>query len=134
MTNKTIVLDFIRAWESLDVDAVVGYFAPDAIYHNMPMEPLVGVADIRAFVAPFLAGASRAEWQVHHIAETRTGVVLTERTDGFLVGGQWVRIRVMGSFELSDGRITAWRDYFDLEQFNAQMAKIAATQVQEEQS
>ena len=40
--------------------------------------------------------------------------MLTERVDKFLVKGQWIELPVMGTFEVSDGRIRAWRDYFDL--------------------
>lgn len=28
----------------------------------------------------------------------------------------------MGAFEVHDGRITAWRDYFDMKQFQDQLA------------
>ena len=27
----------------------------------------------------------------------------------------------MGTFEVADGKITAWRDYFDMNQFMSQM-------------
>jgi len=57
-----------------------------------------------------------AECFYHNIAETKTGNVLTERTDRFLIKGKWVEVPVMGAFELRDGKITAWRDYFDVNQ------------------
>ena len=51
------------------------------------------------------------------------GTVLTERTDRFLLkDGRWVELRVMGSFEVVDGQITAWRDYFDLGQWARALA------------
>lgn len=37
-------------------------------------------------------------------------------------GDPSVELPVMGAFELSDGKISAWRDYFDMAQFQAQMA------------
>ena len=58
---------------------------------------------------------------LHQIAENDHGVVLTERTDRFKVGGKWVELPVMGTFELRDGLITAWRDYFDMQQFTKQL-------------
>ncbi len=67
--------------------------------------------------------ASELEFIVHHIAETSSGTVLTERVDKFLIDGKWVELPVMGTFEFRDGKISAWRDYFDLEQFNKQMPK-----------
>jgi limonene-1,2-epoxide hydrolase len=40
--------------------------------------------------------------------------VLTERLDKFVLGGKTVELPVAGVFELKDGKITAWRDYFDM--------------------
>ena len=59
--------------------------------------------------------------EMHRIAEDKDGVVLTERTDRFLVGETWIEIPVMGTFELRDGKLSAWRDYFDLAQFQKQL-------------
>ena len=56
------------------------------------------------------------------IAESADGVGLTERTDRFLIAGKWIELPVMGAFELRDGKICAWRDYFDMAQFQRQMA------------
>ncbi len=47
--------------------------------------------------------------------------MLTERTDRFQIGEKWLELPVMGSFELADGKITAWRDYFDMAQFQSQL-------------
>ena len=45
-----------------------------------------------------------------------------ERVDRFLMNGRWVELKVMGAFELRDGKISAWRDYFDMGQFQSAMA------------
>jgi len=48
--------------------------------------------------------------------------VLTERIDRFTIGGKRVELPVMGAFEVaSDGKICAWRDYFDMQQFMKQL-------------
>jgi len=119
--NSATVVDFINAWMARDVDKVMSFVAPDCFYHNIPMEPAVGTEAIRALVKSFVDMASEVDWKIHHIAESDAGVVLTERTDGFLIGENWVRLPVMGTFELEDGKITAWRDYFDMAQFQNQM-------------
>ena len=122
MSDKTdLVLSFVAAWSVGDVDALMDYFAPDAIYHNIPVEPVKGAAEIRKTIEGFGNMSQETEWVVHQIAETEGGVVLTERTDRFKIGGKWVEIPVMGSFELHDGKITAWRDYFDMNQFTSQL-------------
>ena len=106
-----------NAWRS---DRIA--IAPDAVYHNVPVAPVRGTAAIRAVLQGFLGLASEVDWVVHHLAETPGGVVLTERTDRFRVQGRWIELPVMGAFEVRDGRIAAWRDYFDMKQFQDQLA------------
>ena len=122
MSNADTVTAFIDSWATRDIDAIMAYFADDAVYHNIPMDPPnEGVAAIRAVIEMFMAAPTRVEWEVHHQAETPEGVVLNERTDRFWIGDHQIALRVMGSFELADGKITAWRDYFDLNQYMAQV-------------
>ncbi len=40
-------------------------------------------------------------------------VVLTERVDVIGTAGAAMPVPVMGTFEVSDGKISHWRDYFD---------------------
>lgn len=110
---------FIAAWNRLDLEQVMAMMAADIVYHNIPMPPLHGIDAVRAFLGGMKADA--ADWTVHAIAE-RDGVVLTERTDRFLIDGKWVSVRVMGAFEFDRaGLIAAWRDYFDLAEFTSQL-------------
>jgi limonene-1,2-epoxide hydrolase len=69
----------------------------------------------------FMGMANEVEFVTRHLAETPDGVVLSERTDRFYMKDRWVELPVMGSFELRDGRICAWRDYFDMKQFQSQL-------------
>jgi limonene-1,2-epoxide hydrolase len=41
-------------------------------------------------------------------------VVLTERVGHFVCEGKTIHARVMGAFEVTGDKITAWRDYFDV--------------------
>jgi limonene-1,2-epoxide hydrolase len=41
-------------------------------------------------------------------------------------GSEAMAARVMGIFEVENGKITAWRDYFDLADFQKQMAAVQA--------
>lgn len=124
--NTALVLEFISAWNRNDVDAVMKFFSPDCIYHNIPMVPLHGTAAIRKGIEGFCGMSEEIEWVVHQVAENEAGVVLTERTDRFKIAGHWVEVPVMGSFEVHDGAIIAWRDYFDLQQFQSQVPKAGA--------
>jgi limonene-1,2-epoxide hydrolase len=122
IANAALVRDLIDAFNANDVDRVLGFFAADAVYHNMPVQPVTGTAAIRAVLVGFMGMASEIDWVLRHLAETQDGVVLTERLDRFLVRGRWIELPVMGAFEVRDGRITAWRDYFDMKQFQDQLA------------
>jgi limonene-1,2-epoxide hydrolase len=50
-------------------------------------------------------------------------VVMTERVDVFKLPDKSFELPVMGTFEVSDGKINTWRDYFDMNQFTSQMNK-----------
>ncbi len=120
------VLQLIDGFNQMDMDAIADCFTDDAVYHNMPMEPVVGRGNIRASLEPFVAGATKIQWDVLSIAENAQGHVLTERVDRFEIGGNWIAVEVMGICEVADGKITAWRDYFDLARFQQQMAGASA--------
>lgn len=121
--SKQLVLDFIEAWNRLDYDAIYAAMADNIFYHNIPMEPCEGIDAVRAFFDGSGMGSDGAEWIVHHIAADGD-TVLTERTDKFRINGQWIAIRVMGTFELENDKIIKWRDYFDLAEFQNQMASV----------
>jgi limonene-1,2-epoxide hydrolase len=116
-----VVTKFCAAWERVDIDELMGYFADDAVYHNIPIAPVVGKDAIRTTIAGFTGGVDKVEFVVKHIAAAG-GIVLTERDDIFTSPDRTISLPVMGTFEVVDGKITAWRDYFDLNQFMSQMA------------
>lgn len=120
-TPSDIVRDFCAAWARLDIDELLGYFAPDAVYHNIPVDPVVGVDAIRGMVQMFTTGVERIEFRVRNLA-AEGAVVLTERVDVFVLPHTTIELPVMGTFEVRDGKIAAWRDYFDLNQYMQQAA------------
>jgi limonene-1,2-epoxide hydrolase len=99
----------------------MSFFTEDCVYHNIPMAPVEGTAAIRGVIDGFAGMASEIEWVLHQVAENEHGTVLTERTDKFLVGEKWIALPVMGSFDFREGKISAWRDYFDMAQFQTQL-------------
>lgn len=122
MSNSALVEDFIGQWEARSIDGILARMTSDARYVNIGLNEAVGQDAIRAALTPFLAAAKSVRWTIHHIAETADGVVLTERTDVFELADRTISVPVMGVFELKDGLIRGWRDYFDLPGFQAQMA------------
>lgn len=111
--NETIVRDFIAAWSRLDVEEIVGFFAPDGVYHNMPMAPVAGRERLRGFIAAFLKDWSATDWEILTLIG-RGDMVVAERIDRTVAGGKPVDLPCCGVFQLEDGKIKVWRDYFDL--------------------
>lgn len=121
MDAKDIVSRFCAAAARRDVKELGAYFTDDAVYHNIPIAPVTGRDAIVATLEQFIAPATSVEFEMLAIASTGN-VVLTERIDRFVMNGKTIAIPVMGTFELTaDGKIKAWRDYFDMQQFMSQM-------------
>ncbi|MGA0839268.1 MAG: limonene-1,2-epoxide hydrolase family protein [Pseudomonadales bacterium] len=118
--NTALVMEFIDAWNRLDWDRVIGLLADNVVYHNIPMDKLEGKAAASAAILGMQPTA--VQWDVISIAENGNKV-LTERLDAFdLPNGKHLVVPVMGTFEIENGLIVAWRDYFDLATFMRQMA------------
>ena len=120
-SNTDIVRQFVADWSKNDVPTVMAYFTDDCVYHNIPMDPVQGTDAILATVNGFAGMSEEIQWDLLAIAESADGVVLTERVDKFKIAGNWIELPVMGTFELRDGKISAWRDYFDMNQFTSQV-------------
>lgn len=109
-----LVTEFCARWATPDPDELAGYFTEDAVYQNMPMQPVQGRQAIKEFIAGFLAAFDGIDFNVHRQASDGT-LVMNERTDVMRrQGGDPIPLPVMGVFEVQDGRIAAWRDYFDM--------------------
>lgn len=110
MNPEDIVLAFAAAWNALDHERIYALMADDIFYHNMPFKPVRGRDNVRAHLARWPVDS--CAWTITNIS-ARGGIVLTERVDRFTRGRDLVVIPVMGAFEVIDGRIAQWRDYFD---------------------
>ena len=120
-----VVRRFCAAWSNdAEVVELASFFADDAVYHNIPLTPVVGKEDIATNIASFIRpgppGVESIDFRVINIAADGE-VVLTERVDVFTVSDKSFELPVMGAFEVSDGKIKAWRDYFDVNQFTSKM-------------
>jgi limonene-1,2-epoxide hydrolase len=109
-----LVTEFCKLWASPDPDKLASYFTEDAVYQNIPMDPLQGRQAISDFIAGFNAAFDGIDFNVHRQVSDGT-VVMNERTDVMRRkdGGE-VPLPVMGVFEVRGGKIAAWRDYFDM--------------------
>lgn len=108
-----IVRAFLSHLEASELDAACALMADDIVYENVPFPPARGKRATERTLRGFMKVVDRFEVTMHNIA-ARDGVVLTERTD--VLSGPLVHldIWVCGTFEIRDGKITVWRDRFDL--------------------
>ncbi len=111
--NMALVRRFCEAWSRRNADDILDFFTEDGVYHNMPMQPLKGKAAIRPILDFIINPAQKIEFEITHMAAAGD-VVFTERVDRFAMGEKRVELPVAGVFEVRDGKIAAWRDYFDM--------------------
>ncbi len=118
---EAVVRTFCDAFDGRDAEALRPYFTDDVVYHNIPLDPAVGIDATIAFIEAFFGMCESMTIETVHIA-ARGDVVLTERIDTFTVGDVVAPLPVMGAFEVRDGRISVWRDDFDLGQITAMLS------------
>jgi limonene-1,2-epoxide hydrolase len=102
-------LDLLRAG---DIDGAAELLGVDVEYTNVGLPMVRGRERVRRL---FRAGVQRgAGFDVYMHAISADGpTVLTERTDVLKFGRMSVQLWVCGRFDVRDGQIVLWRDYFD---------------------
>jgi limonene-1,2-epoxide hydrolase len=110
--NTRTVEGFLNALQDSDLEAAEAALDDNLVYENVGLPTIRGRA--RA-IKPFrqMEGRVGFEVKIHRIAADGAAV-LTERTDALIFGPLRLQFWVCGVFEVHDGRITLWRDYFDM--------------------
>jgi limonene-1,2-epoxide hydrolase len=108
------VAGFLAVAAKSDWDRALPMLTEDVVYQNMMLPAVTGRDAVRDTAEGLLSLCSESEWITHKQVEA-DGLVMNERTDRFLVNGTWIDLPVAGVFEVRDGLIAAWRDYFDLQ-------------------
>jgi limonene-1,2-epoxide hydrolase len=121
-TVREFIAVFIAAWPHGDATPLGQFFSEDAIYHNVPMEPVHGREAIVATFADFMRMGGQVSVDITHIV-AEGPIVMTERVDHFIGAGTSISLALMGIIEIHDGAITGWRDYFDLNQLTPQPSR-----------
>jgi limonene-1,2-epoxide hydrolase len=107
------VREFCSAINRKDLAAVEALLDDKVVYHNVGSEPAVGREATLAAVRFIFDMFDPIEFRIRNVAEDGDAV-LTERVDVLTANGIAAPVPVMGTFEVRDGRIVAWRDYFDM--------------------
>ncbi len=111
VSNTRTVEGFLTALQDADYEAAEAALDDDLVYENVGLPTIHGR---RRAIELFrrMDGRMRFEVKFHRIAADGAAV-LTERTDALTIGRLRLQFWVCGVFEVHDGRITLWRDYFD---------------------
>src|SRR3974390_3882737 len=112
---EQVVRDLCDGFAKHDAEALRPFFTDDVVYHNIPMDPAVGIDATIEFINGFFGMFEGVSFEMRNLA-VRESVVLTERVDTLRLGTKVASLPVMGAFEIRDGKISAWRDYFDMAQ------------------
>ncbi|MEB3022465.1 limonene-1,2-epoxide hydrolase family protein [[Mycobacterium] crassicus] len=126
LDNIRTVEAFLAALADDDLDTAAAALAENVVYQNVGLPAIHGRS---ATIGVFRRMAGRVGFDVktHRIA-AEGSAVLTERTDVLTLGPLRLQFWVCGVFEVNNGRITLWRDYFDfLDMFKATLRAVAAT-------
>jgi limonene-1,2-epoxide hydrolase len=108
-----VVRDFCAAIDRKDLGKVESLLDEKVVYHNVGSEPAVGREAALAAVKFQFDMFDPISFRIRNLAENGD-TVLTERIDEVTANGVMAPVPVMGTFEVRDGRIVQWRDYFDM--------------------
>lgn len=112
-TAADVVKKLCAAIDRKDLDAVEALLDENCVYHNIGSEPAVGREASLAAVKFQFDLFDPIAFRIRNLA-TDGNTVLTERVDEITANGVTAPVPVMGTFEVNEGRITQWRDYFDM--------------------
>ena len=122
MTAEELVREWCATWRTGDVDKLAAAFTEDAVFQNGAHDHAqVGLAEIRAGIERGFRMSPTIDFRVIHAAATGDDVVLVERVDVIVSGGEQVELPIVGVFEVHDGKIRRWRDYFDRADFRRRL-------------
>jgi limonene-1,2-epoxide hydrolase len=110
---------FIAAWPDAEATVLSRFFSEDASYHNGPLEPVRGRSAVLETVGQMMTLGGVVDVEIVHLLADGP-IVMTERVDHWRSGQTSASLRVAGVFEIHDGVIASWRDYFDLDEFSSQ--------------
>ena len=112
MNAEQVVNAFMAAFDRKDLNGALALVTDDCYYDNVPLGDMRGREKMREFLASIVAGNEPVQFEVLRQA-AGDKVVMNERIDRFVMNGKPVALPVSGVFEVVDGKISFWRDYFD---------------------
>ncbi|QNW90300.1 nuclear transport factor 2 family protein [Acinetobacter seifertii] len=110
--SEEIVERFLNALMQQDHVTISELLHPDIVYTNFSLPTFKGGKRVAGLIKLALSSARKLKVKNHQLV-AKENIVLTERTDILEIGPLHVGFWVCGTFEVEDGKIILWRDYFD---------------------
>lgn len=108
-----VVRQFCSGVYRKDLASIEALLDEKVVYHNIGSEPAVGCEATLGALKFQFDMFDPIEFRILNLA-VDGDIVLTERVDLVTANSIAAPVPVMGAFEVRDGRIVAWRDYFDM--------------------
>jgi limonene-1,2-epoxide hydrolase len=111
--DEGIVTALLEAWSRLDFDAAAKLITDSFVYQPDPSAKLVRGKDaVLALWRSYLKFMKSYEFKTLHMISSN-GIVMMERTEWIGTKRGKTELPIMGVFELTGGKLSAWRDYWD---------------------
>lgn len=115
-TPDSFVRTFIAALVARDLESAASMVSEDFEYDNVPMGKAFGPGALTSTLNSFFGMCANIDWEILRqtsSGDMNHGTVLNERDDRVEIHGRWATLPVAGVFEIRNGKLTLWRDYFD---------------------
>ncbi len=112
-------MEFLRRG---DLDEAVELLAVDVCYENVGLPTVNGRERVRRLFGRAYGAGAGFDVVIHTICADGPSV-LTERTDFLTFRKLHIQLWVCGRFDVRDGQIVLWRDYFDFLNFNTALLR-----------
>ena len=119
-----VINAFLKVMESNNIDQAVQFVADDLVYINVAFGFEAGTVHgpdgMRSVLEPAFANVIRNEFIIKNVSVDGETIFL-ERLNLHPLPNGWAELPVIGVFKVTRGKISEWRDYFDMSVFVAQM-------------
>src|ERR1700685_3017352 len=113
MSSEEVVREFCALVSKREVEVLRPLLDDEVVYHNIGMPATRGIeATLANLAGQWEMFSATYEWEIRNVA-VNGNTVLTERIDRVGPPGVTAAVPLMGVFEVHNGKIKEWRDYFD---------------------
>jgi limonene-1,2-epoxide hydrolase len=120
MSHAKTIRSFYAAWVADDLPAVLALCTDDIVAGIMPGRDLVGIEAVRQFLEKFAPGLANKHYEFSAII-VDGDVGMLEGVESYVKEGKNISLPFMTVFRFRDGKICAWKDYFDMATLTKQL-------------